>query len=739
MNRTAYLTTELAIKTLAKLIKARTVFHNQGNIPEGPSIFVINHFTRLETLLLPYYLYHLTKTTIWSLAADGLFKGGLKPYFDRVGVVSTKDPERDRLIIKTLLAGEAHWIIFPEGRMVKNKKIIEKGRYMVSYAGGKHPPHTGAAYLAMRAEFYRQRLLKLQHQIPEESERLLPKFNLTSVSEISDQGTFIVPVNITYYPLRARVNVLNKLAERFVDGLPERAVEELMTEGAMLFSGVDIDIRFGKPIEIAPYLEERSIQKDIQSSEPFDLDQPLSCVSCMRKVALKLTNRYMGAIYALTTVNHDHIFASLLKHSPINRIHMDDWRRRAFLAIARDAQQSKYHLHHGLNENQSHLLIDDRFGKIEDFISIAQEKKVVTRQFPYLLRNRRKLSSMFDFHRARIDNPIAVIANEVEPLVELHKQISRLCWLPGYWIRHRLARFLRNQAKQRFHHDYERYFLKGESKPKTIGRPILIKGRSRNLGIVLSHGYMAAPEEVRGLAEYLGRMGYWVYAPRLAGHGTSPEDLAQRNYAEWIESMEEGYLVIRTLCRHVVVGGFSTGAALALELATRLTDLAGVFAVSAPLRLQDLGSRFVPAVDTWNKLMNRVHLNDAKFEYVENHPENPHINYIRNPIAGVRQLERLMDFLEPKLDKITIPTLVVQSQKDPVVHPKGSKKIFNQIGSIDKQYAVFNIKRHGILIGEGSERVYRTIGDFIQHIPLGKDHMNKPAPVPAAHEESETS
>ena len=66
------------------------------------------------------------------------------------------------MIVKTLLTGEAAWVIYPEGRMVKNKKIMEKGRFMISYAGGKRPPHTGAATLALRTEFYRQRLLKLR-------------------------------------------------------------------------------------------------------------------------------------------------------------------------------------------------------------------------------------------------------------------------------------------------------------------------------------------------------------------------------------------------------------------------------------------------------------------------------------------------------------------------------------------------------------------------------------------------
>jgi pimeloyl-ACP methyl ester carboxylesterase len=130
----------------------------------------------------------------------------------------------------------------------------------------------------------------------------------------------------------------------------------------------------------------------------------------------------------------------------------------------------------------------------------------------------------------------------------------------------------------------------------------------------------------------------------------------------------------------VVLGGFSTGAALVLELASRVGGLAGVFAVATPLRLQYAASKLAPVVDTWNRLMGRVHWEEAKKAFVENRPENPGINYARNPIAGVRELERLMDFVEPRLADINIPALVVQSQEDPVVNPKGSERIFNLIG-----------------------------------------------------------
>jgi esterase/lipase len=58
--------------------------------------------------------------------------------------------------------------------------------------------------------------------------------------------------------------------------------------------------------------------------------------------------------------------------------------------------------------------------------------------------------------------------------------------------------------------------------------------------------------------------------------------------------------------------------------------------------------------------------------------------------------------------------LVLQSTQDPVVDPRGSRKIFEKIGTEDKEYVLFNFNRHGILLGDGSEKVYRVIGDFLQ-------------------------
>jgi esterase/lipase/1-acyl-sn-glycerol-3-phosphate acyltransferase len=720
MNMFAYLASGRAIRMVSNLSAAKVIIQGAENIPRGSIIFVINHFTRIETLLMPTHIYRLTKVPVWSLGDYRLFEGPLAGFLDRMGVVSTKDPDRDLLIVKSLLTGEANWIIYPEGQMMKDKKLVEKTKYLIFSVEGKRPAHTGAAVLALRTEFYRQRLRRMAETSPAELQRLTELFQIDSLEPVLAHDTWIVPVNITYYPLRAHENILSRLATRFLKNVSQRAMEEIMTEGTMLLSGVDIDIRFGEPLAVKNYLADPAIQHDIATTERIDFDDQIASLSKMRHVAVEVMERYMDEIYRMTTVNHDHLFASMLKLSPLASIDEENLKRRVFLATVGDLEQLGVFLHRSLRTNQVPLLTDDRFHKYRDFLALAVKKGIVRKEGKTLHRDSAKFATHFDLHQARIEHPVAVIANEVTPLSHLLRKVRTIAWLTPFQLRRRIADCLLRKGDDDFAADYDAFFAVGESKPREVGAPRLIRGRSKELGVLLVHGFLAAPAEVMELAEYLGRKGYWVYVPRLKGHGTSPPDLATRTYPDWVESVDEGYALISNICQRVVVGGFSFGGGLSLDLAARLPETAGVFAVCPPMRLQDLSSRLAPAVGLWNRLMDVVSYNMAKMDYVGITPEHPHINYARLPVAGISELSRFMAMLEPKLAAIKAPALIVQAKGDPVVNPRGSKRLFEQLGSIDKNYLLFDFKRHGILMDEGAEQVHKAIGDFVERVRKGK-------------------
>jgi esterase/lipase len=716
MNRFAYLATGQAIRLLAGMSSADLILHGTKNIPGGSLIFVINHFTRIETLLMPLKIYELTGVPVWSLASDDFFEGPLGEFLDSIGVLSTRNPHRDQLMVKTLLTGEANWIIYPEGQMVKDKEIVERTRFLISSATGLRHPHTGAAVLALRTEFYRQRLRRLAASDPAEAHRLLALFGIDAIEPVLARRTMIVPVNITYYPLRARENALSWLAGHFVKGLPPDVKEELMTEGSMLLSGVDIDIRFGAPIAINECLDCATIDQDIFAQHKIDFDDPIRSRRKLRQVALQLTRRCMEDIYGLTTVNHDHLFASMLRHFPFSKIDEANLRRRVFLVASQNLGTMGVHLHQSLHSNQISLLTDDRFNKYRDFIALALEKGIVRRSGLSLIKDAYHFSSAMNFNRARIDHPVAVIANEVIPLKALQREIRTEAWLTPIQLRRRIAAYLRTKGEKDFTADYERWFVPGESKPTEVGAPLLIEGRRRSLGVLLLHGLLAAPREMEELARYLASQGVWVYVPRLKGHGTAPADLATRNRLDWVESVDEGYALLDNCCRRVMVCGFSFGGGLALDLAARVPGLAGVVAVSPPLQLQDIRSRFAPLVVSWNRLMDRAHFREGKKEFIEISPEHPEINYRHLPIAAVAEMERFMEELEERLSHLRTPTLVIQGLGDPVVDPAGSRRLFNLIGSSRKEFRTFDRNRHGILMGDGANEVHAAISDFIKKL-----------------------
>ncbi|MEJ2363857.1 MAG: alpha/beta fold hydrolase [Deltaproteobacteria bacterium] len=716
INRLALSLSKLGIQALARWFKASVRVYGAENIPDGVIIFAVNHFTRLETLILPYEFYRLTGKPVMSLAYHGLFTGPLGTYLDNIGAVSTKDPNRDKIIIRSLLIGDHPWLIFPEGSMIKDKKIIESGKFLIySTTGTRRPPHTGAAALALRTEFYRRRLQHLQEANPNLLEQLLEVFDLSSPEQVSKKETFLVPVNISYYPIRSRQNAIEKIASYLVKDMPDRLVEELQTEGTMLLSGVDIDITIDKPLAIRPFLRKRMIEKDIRTPRPIMPDDVLPSRPAMRLIASKLTRKVMASIYQNAMVNYDHLIAYILKYYPGQKLSFFSLAQRLYLAVEAVTRLKSVRLHSGLLQDQCVQLCRNYHKVLADFLEVAKRSGAVEVEGDLIQLKRPAMKTLFDFHSIRRENPYQVILNEVEYLRPLTRKVRIIAEHSDRLVRWRLRRKFLRIAKQEFDFDYAAYWREGESKPKNIGSPNFYRKLRPKAGILLVHGYLAAPEEMRPLAEYLHRQGYTVFAPRLRGHGTSPEDLALRTWEDWLQSVERGYMILANSAKDVVLGGFSMGAGLALFAATNMPyKVKAVFAINCAMRLRRRTAKLAPAVVLWNRLVDKLVKDEGRRHFVPNEPENPHINYFRNPISGVKELMELMEQLSHRLDRIKVSTLVIQSSEDPVVHPEGSKEIYENLGSEDKELIMFNSDRHGILRGEVSQRVFARVAEFLQ-------------------------
>ncbi|SCY05794.1 alpha/beta hydrolase [Desulfoluna spongiiphila] len=269
----------------------------------------------------------------------------------------------------------------------------------------------------------------------------------------------------------------------------------------------------------------------------------------------------------------------------------------------------------------------------------------------------------------------------------------------------------------RFYEEYETFAEEGVSKPRDIGAPVFLHHPDAHIGILLIHGFMAAPEEVREWAECLYEKGYTVYAPRLAGHGTSPADLAGRTCDEWMDSVDRGHAILKGCCPHIVVAGFSTGAGLALAQALFKPEaFQAVISVSAPLKFKSPSVAGAEALNDWNRLCRALGLSWFAKEFVTNHADNPHINYLKSPIAGLVQVKALMNRVWKKLPALSAPALIVQGKGDPKVSDKSGQKIFTRICHDNKTYREIPFHLHGIVRGPIALELFDEVNQFLDNL-----------------------
>jgi len=392
----------------------------------------------------------------------------------------------------------------------------------------------------------------------------------------------------------------------------------------------------------------------------------------------------------------------------------NDFKKRIFLALEYLRKIKMPNCHTALYRKQFYLLTDDYHEKYETFIQEAIANNYITRENGIITKNSERFSVITDFHTIRRDNIIEVLKNEIEPLRKLTRVMDWQKFIPGFFLKWKIRNTFIKLDRDLFEKDYQQYYLPTESKPKNIGEPFFLKRFFSQKGIILIHGYMAAPEEIRPLADYLHQNGYNVYGVRLRGHGTAPEDLAIRNWEKWYDSASRAYIIMKNSVKTFSIAGFSMGGGIALlQAANKPGRFARVITINAPMKLKNIASRFSPFVVAWNTLLTKMHVEKWKLEFIENKPENPEINYLRNPVRGAYELNKMMKLVDNHLKNVVDPVLIIQASGDPVVDAVSGEEIFAKLGSKEKQILKVNANHHGILRGQTADEVQKKVLEFL--------------------------
>ncbi len=715
MGLTAYKATCACLSAMKTMLGVRLRVTGVENLVDRPTLFVANHFTRIETFLIPYVIFQHAGRQVRSLGTHSVFKGLFGKYFKALGGMSTRDARRNRTIIRELMTGRHDWVIYPEGGLIKNKKTVHKGRLRLNNPDRHGPPHTGAAMLALKAQMCKQRYLEACDQDDlRRIEYYEDSFGLNGADEIRQAGVVVVPVTLTFYPMRPSRNLINRLAKLLVGELDPRLDEELQVEGSILLAGSEICIHFGEPIEAADYLDKvtalaRRVIGMFSEANRTDF--------LLRQQAKRLTEACMRSIYHNTEINFDHLFCYALRAFQGDRIVVEDLRRALYLAATQLTDCDAVRLHRSVLNGITSLVSAEPFGPWESAVRLACNEGILRIQDGCYVVNRTALDQPHEFHKIRLKNMTQVIANELEPIKPAVEALNRYVNLSSSQLTMRTSEALRQSDARLYERDYASVYEPNGSKPKDVGEPFFLESHNAKVGIVLAHGYLACPEQVRPLAEYLHHQGCSVYGVRLPGHGTAPKQLTDVSWQDWMDSLMRGYAVIRQHCREVIVGGFSLGGTLALLLAARHAgEIDGVFSINAPMRLRDRRAPLVPAIVRWNGAMRMLGLCDGHVQRSNSDTESPDINYELDYLTGIREVRRAMDACRKSLSAVTAPALIIQADADPLVGPDGAKALVARLGSKIKVFSELPFDRHVIVRGDGCEAIFEKVNQFVQRV-----------------------
>jgi carboxylesterase len=239
--------------------------------------------------------------------------------------------------------------------------------------------------------------------------------------------------------------------------------------------------------------------------------------------------------------------------------------------------------------------------------------------------------------------------------------------------------------------------------------PFYLQGNEK--AVLVLHGFTGSTQSVRYLGQQLhGRFGFTVRGPRLAGHGTSPDDMETTGYLDWLESAEEAMQSLARNGRRVFVTGLSMGGTLSLNLAARFPDIvAGVIPINGSVGLSNPGMAEVVSSRAAPARVPGIG-SDIKAEGVKE------LAYLEVPVACAKQSQMLSSATRNLLERIRCPVFVIQSREDHVVPPRNAHAIVTGVGANDVRLLWLDNSFHVATLDNDKDLIVERVGAFISEL-----------------------
>lgn len=240
-----------------------------------------------------------------------------------------------------------------------------------------------------------------------------------------------------------------------------------------------------------------------------------------------------------------------------------------------------------------------------------------------------------------------------------------------------------------------------------LAAPFQLEG-DRPDTVMLTHGWTGSPAHFRELGGILNEAGYGVIAPVLDGHATTPEDMAETGWRDWVRSAMEAAMEAQAEGKRLHLAGLSMGGIISLLLAATL-DVVSVTTINAPIIVRN--RRFHLSVLYRNS--KRIDQNEPPV------PAPPEMRqyqqqYHSTPVATIAELRDLIRVARTSLKRITCPALVIQSKADETVHPKSAEIIYDNLGSASKRLLWMENARHAAVLDADRHLIAEALLDHLE-------------------------
>jgi len=245
----------------------------------------------------------------------------------------------------------------------------------------------------------------------------------------------------------------------------------------------------------------------------------------------------------------------------------------------------------------------------------------------------------------------------------------------------------------------------------------ILKG-NRKVSILLIHGFLSFPGEMKRLAIKLNENGFTCLSVQLPGH-FPPDNVNMRLYTfeDWVKEIEVSYNKLIECSSAVIVCGASMGGNLAIQLASQY-NVCGLITICTPLSPNF--SRF-----PFTLLLNPIIFFLSKLKIEIRRSVRSHLPCVPEefrsladttsyhvPISIFSEVIKIIQRSSSNIRSIKCPLIVIQAKSDELVPARLAKEIVNNALSEEKELVYLDKSGHAALFDYQHELIEEKILQF---------------------------